>query len=383
MRHAVRNEARDMAFCPNCGTNNPDPAEMCAACGHGLTPSQKARFKGTIMMSGVQLPAVKPAVKAAVSPVADAPVAAAPASAKPFAKTMLGAAISAPMSSALGAFSDAADDGPADDPSAPAKADNSAPPAKADDSAPPAKADNSAPPAKADDPAFARTMEAKPVQLPPAAQAEPQRGDRGRGAAPEASLEPGSAWAPASGGQRTAAAREAYRDSDVSLPPQKGSAGKAIAFGCAGALAVAALGTLAIYFFARQAFSELVHSSESTATAGWHQSLGQAITQVAEQCTQDCSAAAVYFHPQKQEALLPEAKLLTPARAARLGPATSAVAQMLADTDDGALATQLNLDPNRCVEVALDNAKAVGCSVIDAAGNESLRIVHLSGIGSL
>jgi hypothetical protein len=296
---------------------------------------------------------------------------------------MLGAAISAPMSSALHAFSDAADDGPADDSPAPAKADNPPAPAKADNPPAPAKADNPPAPAKADDPAFARTMEAKPVQLPPAAQPAPQSRDRGRVSAPEPSPSPESARAPASGGQRPAAAHEAYRDSDVSLPPQKGGAGKAILFGCAGALAVAALGTLAIYFFARQAFSELVHNSESTATAGWHQSLGQAITQVAEQCTQDCSAAAVYFHPQKQEALLSEAKLLTPARAARLGPATSAVAQMLADTDDGALATQLNLDPNRCVEVALDNAKAVGCSVIDAAGDESLRIVHLSGIGSL
>jgi hypothetical protein len=347
-----------MAFCPNCGTSNPDPAEKCAACGQGLTPSQKARFKGTIMMSGVQLPDVNPAAPAAPAAVPHTPATALPAPAKPFAKTMLGAAISAPMSSALHAFSDDADEPPV--PAAP----------------------------EAGDPALARTMEARPVQLAPAAQpglaSTGGAGiDRGQATGVEPSTDTSSTRSPAVGTPRPHAASEAGRDSAVSQPPQKGSAGKAILFGCAGALAVAALGTLAIYFFARQAFSELVRSSESTAAAGWHQSLGQAITQVAEQCTQDCAAAAVYFHPQRQAALLAEAKLLTPARAARLGPATSAVAQMLVDTEDSALATELNLDPSRCIEVALDTAKAVGCSVIDASGNESLRIVHLSGIGSL
>src|SRR5688572_31755766 len=58
---------RDMAFCPNCGTPNTDQAEKCVSCAFELAPKQKAKFKGTIMMQNVQLPAggAKPAQPAA------------------------------------------------------------------------------------------------------------------------------------------------------------------------------------------------------------------------------------------------------------------------------------------------------------------------------
>ena len=40
-------------------------------------------------------------------------------------------------------------------------------------------------------------------------------------------------------------------------------------------------------------------------------------------------------------------------------------------------------DEKGALRLAKRSAKIVGCSVPDAAGNASLRIVHLSGIGSL
>jgi hypothetical protein len=89
-----------MAFCPNCGTPNTDQAEKCVSCAFELAPKQKSKFKGTIMMSGVQAPTA-PGQPAAAPPPAAPPPAAAPqpaAQAAPagpaknlaFEKTMMG-----------------------------------------------------------------------------------------------------------------------------------------------------------------------------------------------------------------------------------------------------------------------------------------------------
>ncbi|MBX3271169.1 MAG: zinc ribbon domain-containing protein, partial [Sandaracinaceae bacterium] len=43
-------------FCPNCGKPNLDSATQCVACGTELRPKSPAKFKGTMMMSGVQIP---------------------------------------------------------------------------------------------------------------------------------------------------------------------------------------------------------------------------------------------------------------------------------------------------------------------------------------
>src|SRR5687768_3522241 len=56
-----------MAFCPNCGTPNTDQAEKCVSCSFDLAPKQKAKFKGTIMMQGVQLPGAAPTPSAATA----------------------------------------------------------------------------------------------------------------------------------------------------------------------------------------------------------------------------------------------------------------------------------------------------------------------------
>ena len=47
-------------FCPNCGKPNTDEASACAACGTELKAASPkvaaSKFKGTMMMSGVQPP---------------------------------------------------------------------------------------------------------------------------------------------------------------------------------------------------------------------------------------------------------------------------------------------------------------------------------------
>ena len=64
-----------MAFCPNCGTPNTDQAEKCVACGFELiVPKQKAKFKGTIMMSGIKAPTQADRSGQASTPSARAPV---------------------------------------------------------------------------------------------------------------------------------------------------------------------------------------------------------------------------------------------------------------------------------------------------------------------
>src|ERR1700710_1908032 len=62
-----------MAFCPNCGTPNTDQAEKCVACGFELiVPKQKAKFKGTIMMSGIKAPTLAEAEAASAAAAAAA-----------------------------------------------------------------------------------------------------------------------------------------------------------------------------------------------------------------------------------------------------------------------------------------------------------------------
>src|SRR5262245_14666355 len=82
---------RNMPFCPTCGTPNTDQAEKCVACAYELiVPKHRAKFKGTIMMSGIKAPsssaeaAEAPAPPRAAAPVPQqAPAEAAPATSAP------------------------------------------------------------------------------------------------------------------------------------------------------------------------------------------------------------------------------------------------------------------------------------------------------------
>ena len=37
-------------FCPNCGTQNPDPAQTCSKCNFHLKGAAAPKFKGTMLM---------------------------------------------------------------------------------------------------------------------------------------------------------------------------------------------------------------------------------------------------------------------------------------------------------------------------------------------
>ena len=52
-------------FCPNCGTQNPDPAQTCSKCNFHLKGAAAPKFKGTmLMMNQAVAPAPTPAVPA-------------------------------------------------------------------------------------------------------------------------------------------------------------------------------------------------------------------------------------------------------------------------------------------------------------------------------
>src|SRR5690349_7091659 len=81
-----------MAFCPNCGTPNTDQAQKCVSCSFELQPKQKAKFKGTMLMTGVQAPQM-PKGPAPASAPAQAPAPAPAAKNLGFEKTMMGGAV--------------------------------------------------------------------------------------------------------------------------------------------------------------------------------------------------------------------------------------------------------------------------------------------------
>ncbi len=339
-----------MAFCPNCGTPNTDQAAKCVSCAFELAPAQKAKFKGTIMMSGVQVPQgpQAPAAPAAPSPAPAAPPAGAPApAASPqgssrnmaFEKTMMG-----PMAGA---------------------------------------SPISAPPADArDDLARAATVEGPAPQFTP-----PPAATGGAAASSAASAPAAAAGAGYAGTGYGSTTGNFGGGGDDGAPPMlpKPNTGKVLAIGCAVVLVMTCLIVGVMYFMARKQISAILGSAEQaddTAVA-WRGTLSQALTQVSALCASNCDSAATYFHPNVQATLLGQAQQLTPARLQRLVDPTQSEAAMLNTTDDGSLATNLGLDPQLCVLISSGNAKAIGCSVPNPNGAADMRIVHLSGLDTL
>jgi hypothetical protein len=386
-----------MAFCPNCGTPNTDQAEKCVSCAFELAPKQKAKFKGTIMMSGVQAPAA-PAAPPGARPPQAAPPATAPAPAPVqagaggknlgFEKTMMGPMAAPPIQpppahSPPGGFA----------PTAPAfgqppggfgapNLQGGAPPA-------PAVPDFARAPTVEGHAPFANPTAQGGFQQPaqpafqqpplaqmsaPAAPAQPMGGGFGGGST--------TGGFGGGGGSNTGG----FGGDSMAPPKPKMSTGKILAIGCAAVLVLGCLLFGVGFFVVKDKFNAIIDGAkkEGPETLEWRNSLSQSLAQVASICQSNCAAAAVYFHPQAADAL-GEAKKLTNERVAKLMIPGQSEARMLNSTDDAAIAQRLGLDAAQCVRIAANTAKVVACSVPDPdpAKAPSLRIVHLSGLDSL
>lgn len=385
-----------MAFCPNCGTPNTEQAEKCVACGFELiVPKQKAKFKGTIMMSGIKAPTAgdrasepTPSVPApAPQPAAAPPAARVPAQPSPadggrnlsYQKTMMGPA---------------AGFVPPKQPSPPQPA---APQARTPElaHAPTLQGTNTPPFQGA--PSHPAANEARAGNAPPpyVGAASGQAATESAGfAGPPAKI--ASAWdSSASGGFGASTTGGRYPTQtgtpgyDSTLPPSapdKPNPGKILAIGCGVALALfLVLGAVVNYIIGPKLKAMFSGGDDDNAeAAAWQASISQSLAQVTGLCQVDCNQASVFFHPDKQAALLGEARALTPDRLQKFGDPKLAEASMLDGTDDAPVATALGLDPQQCARVIAGDAKVISCSVPDVGGKPSvLRIVHLSGINSL
>jgi ribosomal protein L40E len=388
-----------MAFCPNCGTPNTEQAERCVACGYELiVPKQKAKFKGTIMMSGIKAPEAKlpeekpPAAPSLPPPPASLAPPPAPARNLNYSKTMLGqppVALPAKPEAAkpasippvdLGTMPTMQGQSPVHSPSLPS--------APAQLSVPPYSSTNT----REFQPDLAGTnpagSPARPTpSTPTSSMPTPSQPAQGGFTQPTPSF--GNTF---SGGPKPATMSPsrvsmggAY---ESTMPPAAPpNPAKVIAIGCGVVLALFLVVGGALWF----AFGDRLRAlfggeSEAGAAeaAAWHASIAQSLTKVNELCTTDCAQAGVFFHPLKQAALLGEAKALTPARVAKLNDPSAASAAMLDHTDDAGIATQLGLDPQQCARVTAGGAKVISCSVPDPNGKPSvLRIVQLSGVDTL
>jgi hypothetical protein len=343
-----------MAFCPNCGTPNTDQAEKCVSCGFELAPKQKAKFKGTIMMSGIQPPVARPPAGPAGQPPAQQPAAPqqpqapqpAPQRNMAFEKTMLG--------------------GPG----------LVVPPPSATPSQPAANDLAQAPTVEGPAPQFS----AAPSQPSSNAPAAPASGYGGVG-----STGFGGASGTTGGFGNTGGFSNTGSFGDSLAPSTpKPNTNKVLAIGCAVVLVMTCVIAGVLYSIAKQRLTHLFGSEQEDASAlAWRGTLTQALTQVVAICQSDCAGAANYFHPNLQGELLPQAKLLTEEKLQKLADPAQSEAHMLNTTQEGLIATNLNLDPQRCVRLVSGSAKVVACSVPNPAGEEDLRIVHMSGVESL
>lgn len=346
-----------MAFCPNCGTPNTDQAEKCVSCGFELAPKQKAKFKGTIMMSGVQAPLAKPPAGAAATPPAQQPTAPQPQAPQPapqrnmaFEKTMLGGpGLVVPP--------------PGSQPAAPSQ--------------PVANDLAQAPTVEGPAPQFSATPSQNPESNAPAA--APASGYGGVGST-------GFGGGASTGGfSDTGGFGNTGGFGDSMAPPvPKTNTNKVLAIGCAVVLVMTCVIAGVLYSIAKERLTHLFGSGEEDASAiAWRGTLTQALTQVVAICESNCEGATNYFHPDVHGALLPQAKLLTGEKLQKLVDPAQSEARMLNATQDGVIATNLNLDPERCVRLVSGSAKVVACSVPNPGGDPDLRIVHLSGLDAL
>jgi hypothetical protein len=387
-----------MAFCPNCGTPNTEQAERCVACGFELiVPKQKAKFKGTIMMSGIKAPASL-AEAAVPEPAPPQPASSAPASLPPapsrnpnYQKTMLGQApVVLPKPEATPASVPPADLGtmPTMQGASPLR---STSPLHQGASTLQPSPQPSLPPASYAGNSTPNLAATNPLGSLPRSTAAPMPGQSAHGGFTPPSPSGGAGYggcAFANGATVDVARPSLGGTHDSTVPPAAGpNPAKVIAVGCGVVLALMLIVGGALWF----AFGDRIRGlfggasvASAAEAAAWHASIGQSLTKVNELCATDCAQAGVFFHPLKQAALLGEARALTPARVAKLNDPATASAMMLDHTDEGAVATQLGLDPQQCARVTTGGAKVISCSVPDATGKPSvLRIVQLSGVDTL
>ncbi len=378
-----------MAFCPNCGTPNTEQAERCVACGFELiVPKQKAKFKGTIMMSGIKAPSVPQGGRDPdPAPTSAPPSQPVPARNLNYQKTMLGQPPVAPPPKQgtpspeqdLGSMPTMQGASPVQLPSQP--------------STPPAYVGTNT---REFQPDLAFPNQSRPVTPAPSAPSAPRQSTP---TPPQPTMQGGFTPKPASSsyGSTITGAKASPSAGHMPMggayestipPAAPPNPAKVIAVGCAVVLALVLVVGGTLWFAFGDRLKSMFGGGDSEANAAeaaaWHASIAQSLTKVNELCSSDCAAAGVFFHPLKQAALLGEAKALTPARVAKLNDPTSASAIMLDHTDDSAIATQLGLDPQQCARVTAGGAKVISCSVPDPTGKPSvLRIVQLSGIGTL
>lgn len=355
-----------MAFCPNCGTPNTDQAEKCVSCGFELAQKQKAKFKGTIMMSGINVPGQP---NAPAAPAAPPPSTSGTANASPATPP---AATPAPL------------------PTAPAGDRNLAfqktMVGHAGMVPPPAAQPRPDAPAQSDI-AHAPTMQGGGA---PAGAPQFQK-PRASGTNRESSAPIASAWSSGTGSTsgtgRFSDSPSRVSDVDSRFPSSsvnKPNPGKALAIGCAALLVLTCAFVGIVWALFGSKISAMFGSDDGSAEAlAWQASIGQSLAQVSALCQSDCQQAAVFFHASAQSAAS-EGKNLTEARIRTLSDPASSKAEMLDTTEDAELAKKLGLDAQQCARVTSGSAKVVSCSVPEPDGKPSvLRIIHLSGLDSL
>lgn len=350
-----------MAFCPNCGTPNTDQAEKCVSCGYELALKPKAKFKGTMMMSGIKVPGQGPSV--APEPAAPddraaeqsprpgpAPLAPPPstAGARGFQKTMVGhAGVVVPPPP-----------GAAPSPGAPHS-----------DTPGPVPVVSGRPPSPS----------SSPVAAEDGAKAAPVGGSGGNASRSSASF--GGQSSTIGFGSLSGSTSSGTIDSHFpGALGKKAGPGKALAIGCAAVLVLSCVvGGIAVkYLFSSGP------SDGGAETAAWQASMGQSLAQVAALCTTDCQQARLFFHANVPAAMLEEGRALTEERIRTLTDPERSEAAMLDATDDQEIAKTLGLDPQQCARISAGTAKIISCSVPEPGGKPSvLRIVHLSGVGTL
>lgn len=367
-----------MAFCPNCGTPNTDQAEKCVSCGFELAPKQKAKFKGTIMMSGIKVPGqpdpAEPSAganaqpPAATPPTPAAPPTSAPAPSQPperniaFQKTMMGHAgmvppKAPPVAAAPGGSSDFAHAATMQGPG-------------------PQSAQSAAKPAQQDARRDLRGGAATPSSATPSV-TETGFGVRGQGGA--------SSTGGFGDGRGRTSTGSTIDSSFPGASANKPNPGKVLAIGCAALLVLFCVVTGVVWAAFGAKIKTLLGGSDTGAeAAAWQASISQSLAQVSALCQSDCRQAGVFFHANAQASLLEQGKALTEPRIQKLSDPATSKAEMLDGTEDEEIAKGLGLDPQQCARVVAGAAKVVSCSVPEPGGKPSvLRIVHLSGIESL
>lgn len=359
-----------MAFCPNCGTPNTDQAEKCVACSFELAPKQKAKFKGTIMMSGIKAtpgiataetvpPPPDPATSAPIQPPPKSipppePMPPTTASGRPsFQKTMVGhmAAPLAPSNSTL--------------------------------------SETTAPVPDTSRPSFGTPVTSRGATSTLAHTTFGTTSASGTGTTIGPAVvpnygEPGSPGIPRRDSRAHERPRTTYETTEPPSAPSTPDPRKVLVIGCITAFAIFCIVSGLFYYALWPKLRGWLSNSERDAKAvTWQTSITQSLVQVAALCKLDCQEASPYFHDAKHAALLGESKLLTPERVAKLSDLANTKAEMLHRTDDADRARELGLDPQQCARVLAGTAKVISCNLPDLQGHSVLRIVHLSGIGTL